>query len=433
MADTVRVVVLPYRIMTVKIVWDSTNEVTTLSMSTDIDVTRLRAGGFDQGGVFRGFVNVNWNVTGDPIGIMSPAFGTNSTLELTHPGTGYIVIDYQGRFRDTTSAFTITAGTARRVVITPHQVTLYTNDQQQFTVTGYDQDNNITTDLGTLTWGTRNAANTITTTGVYTANQRGTDTVTARSSLFGARDSALVTVVPKVDTFLVRIDKSEHYLKQTARCTLLVADISGQVITDFNQNPRPIRISTRAKVLINDVWQMVDVTGHVALTGSGVVDTGNGGYLPANTAFSNGRLAFTVGYDAAWESLFVYFVEDSTLVDGVSPGMVWLDPEIISRLTIYPSPIKISPQHPLTIEYFLKSDAVVSVVIASNDGSLVMKWNFTSGQANGGRKGFNHFPWDGKNRHNKTVGAGAYIIKIAVDAKEGSVVKTKKIGVSTKR
>jgi flagellar hook assembly protein FlgD len=135
----------------------------------------------------------------------------------------------------------------------------------------------------------------------------------------------------------------------------------------------------------------------------------------------------------AFESLLVFFrLDDSSLTDtvrGVSPRLVWEDPEIISRLVMYPSPVNFNLGQVVKIYYALKFKSDVTIKIVSAEGSLVFGKTYSKGTANGGQKGFNTVVWDGKNRNGKNVGSGAYIVKILVDSPEGQVVNTKKIGV----
>jgi hypothetical protein len=162
-----------------------------------------------------------------------------------------------------------------------------------------------------------------------------------------------------------------------------------------------------------------------------VTDLGATAVIERYTTFNQGTKIITVNYEVSGESLVVVATEETTLVSGRSPAIIWENSQIISKFFVYPSPLDVN-RWPLKVSYDLKLDSKVTIVLISADGSLIWKTTCYPGEP-GGRKWANTVEWDGKNRHGKWAGSGAYLVKVVVDSKVGNIAKTQKIGVVGKK
>jgi len=106
-----------------------------------------------------------------------------------------------------------------------------------------------------------------------------------------------------------------------------------------------------------------------------------------------------------------------------------LPKEAVSNVSNYPNPVRFDKGHEKTIiTYILKEDADVDVYLYDMMGYLVKKWNFRKGKK-GGVAGENHFEWFGLNEVGASVAKGGYLMRIVVHSSEGTVEKTRKIGI----
>jgi hypothetical protein len=85
-------------------------------LNTDLTLT-VYAAGYDDNNNFLGNKEVAWSLIGDPIGTLSTANGTSTTLILTKPGTARLVANHASAQDDTTGDLTVSAGTLNRVKV----------------------------------------------------------------------------------------------------------------------------------------------------------------------------------------------------------------------------------------------------------------------------------------------------------------------------
>ncbi len=79
------------------------------SVTTDESFT-VHAGGFDADNNYKNDVTVNWTITGDPIGGVSPLSGTSTTFNPTKTGRGQIRADHASAGSDLTGIITVNPG-----------------------------------------------------------------------------------------------------------------------------------------------------------------------------------------------------------------------------------------------------------------------------------------------------------------------------------
>ncbi|MDA3792843.1 MAG: fibronectin type III domain-containing protein [Elusimicrobia bacterium] len=106
-----------------------------------------------------------------------------------------------------------------------------------------------------------------------------------------------------------------------------------------------------------------------------------------------------------------------------------LPEEAVSEVSNYPNPARFDLGDAKTrITYILNQDAEVEVYLYDMMGHLVKEWKFKKGMV-GGKQGENHFDWLGINEIGTGVAKGGYILRIIVKSSEGTVEKTRKIGI----
>jgi len=107
--------------------------------------------------------------------------------------------------------------------------------------------------------------------------------------------------------------------------------------------------------------------------------------------------------------------------------------KILYNLVLYPNPFMLK-QDVLTIEYELKEDSKITVVIFSRFGKPLFKKEITKGQIGVGEgQKVNSFLWDGINTQGRYVASGTYLIKFWVESDSGDMTVTKKISVKNKQ
>ncbi|MFC2061807.1 hypothetical protein ACFLUV_04775 [Elusimicrobiota bacterium] len=106
-----------------------------------------------------------------------------------------------------------------------------------------------------------------------------------------------------------------------------------------------------------------------------------------------------------------------------------LPDKAIEKVSNYPNPVRFDKGDAKTkITYLLKEDSSVEVYLYDMMGYLVKKWKFNKGEE-GGKRGSNFFDWFGVNEEDAKVAKGGYILRIVVKSSEGTVERTRKIGI----
>jgi hypothetical protein len=137
-----------------------------------------------------------------------------------------------------------------------------------------------------------------------------------------------------------------------------------------------------------------------------------------------------ITYSATEESLYFRFTEDSSLISGISAGVIWKDPNVLSHVETYPNPYTIGMGPGMKISYVLREKADITIRVFTLDGNFVLEKSFARGTI-GGQPGLNDsFFWDGRNSRGRYVASGAYLMKIWVESDKGNVNLSKKIGIS---
>jgi hypothetical protein len=432
MRDSVEVLGSPYSVDSVMIAFADTTELGDTTWTTDNDSIKLVAYGYDSTGVFLGRVNVDWSVLGTVVGNFTRNNADSVFLMLNRPGTARLAIAYQATVaHDTSGTILVQPGRARFLALAPDAATLLVGDTLPLALEIRDADSNLTANYSILVWGNSHRAGRLQAIDNlhqrFVADTLGTDTLIAASS-FGLTDTCIVSVIPRPASFDVDVNKTDPYLKEAVLCTLKVLDRFGNIIIGYNQALH--RIVIEAVVRTNGVERAPQ--GAVEYSGVGVVDNGNDGYIQAGAVFDAGRFVVRISYNRAGDSLVFSFREDTTDISGAAPAVMWLDPNLLSQVYLFPSPVDFNNNSMMKIDYMLKYDSDVQVRIFSAEGSFVWEKNYRSG-AVGGRRSFNHIEWDGRNRHGKNVGSGAYVVRIRVTCKEGEMEKRYKIGVAGRR
>jgi hypothetical protein len=432
MRDSVEVEVLPYSVDSIVIKNVNGAELGDTNWTTDNDSIELIAEGYDSTGIPLGRVSVAWSILDTAVGYFTGNNTSRVYLMLDRPGTAHIAIAYQtNRAYDTSGTIIVQPGRATDLVLTPDAQTMLVDDTLALSIAIHDADGNVTADYGTLTWSGGTRVGVLDSVDAlhrrFVGTQLGADTIIVGSS-YGPADTCLVRVIPRPDSFAVKVNKTDPYLREAVYCTLEVLDKFGNIIPGYDHALHRIVIET--KVRANGVEQTPH--GTVDLSGSGVVDEGVNGYITAGAVFDSGRLVVRLLYNVVGETLVVKFREDTTGIAGRSPGVVWLDPYLLSQVYLYPSPMDFNNTARLKIDYMLKYNSDVEVEIFGAEGSYVYRKSYRSGSS-GGMRGSNRIEWDGRNRHGKNVGSGAYVVRIRVECKEGTMEKRYKIGIAGRK
>ena len=83
---------------------------------------------------------------------------------------------------------------------------------------------------------------------------------------------------------------------------------------------------------------------------------------------------------------------------------------------------EISGTYENEIEYILKTEVDVNLIISTLQGKLVQNIDFRAGQNGKGEIGKNFYQWDGRNKKGRIVEAGAYVIRLEIK-KENRIIK----------
>jgi len=194
----------------IRIEWYDGTPFNDTALTTDDDTTNLYCRGYDSGDSLLGDVSVNWSLIGlDSIGGISPSGGTSTTLQLSKPGSGWVVVFKSPTFSDTTGVITCIAGVLAQLVVSPDTATVGIGDSIQFTAIGRDADSNLT-DVGSLDWVAMGRIGNIDPTGLFAASAPGVCSVAVTSSInaMTATSSAIdveslyLTAIPLGITFV---------------------------------------------------------------------------------------------------------------------------------------------------------------------------------------------------------------------------------------
>jgi hypothetical protein len=242
LADTsAEIFVVSEAVYRIEIVYADTQVVTDTTITTDNDSLTCLVVGYNVTDQFVGFFEAQWEIIGDSIGRLGEAKGYQTVLEATTPGQGWImatVLD-TGRsliFTDSTGLITVQAGDLVRLVIDPYETTVTADDTLQFTVTGFDADSNVRTDVGVLSFNGGSAIGVLDSTGRLEATTVGVDTVVVTSSMGGISDTtgaitvvhgAMVQLEVTPDSAFIQPDSVQQF-----QATAYDADSNAWLITD---------------------------------------------------------------------------------------------------------------------------------------------------------------------------------------------------------
>ena len=127
----------------------SGSEINTLNITTDDDAEMFYAVGRDQFDNFVSDESVNWSVTGDSIGSLSPSSGSSTMLEAITPGTGQVYADHASAVDDSTGNITVSVGNLASVRVENsggsaiNTYTMTTDNTFDLYSRGYDADGNL--------------------------------------------------------------------------------------------------------------------------------------------------------------------------------------------------------------------------------------------------------------------------------------------------
>ncbi|MFH1312628.1 MAG: right-handed parallel beta-helix repeat-containing protein [Candidatus Eisenbacteria bacterium] len=114
-----------------------------MSLTTDIDTTKLFCRGYDSSEGLIGDIAVDWYLIGeDSIGSVSAGPSAYTTLLLTKAGTGRVTAVYNDDLVDTTGLITCAVGAPAYLIIEPDTATLAAGTSLQFSTRTLDADGN---------------------------------------------------------------------------------------------------------------------------------------------------------------------------------------------------------------------------------------------------------------------------------------------------
>lgn len=177
--DTVGpIIVLPGSLVSIEIVPDS------LELSADSTYS-FDAYGYDAHGDITNLGTLTWEVLGGIGSIDNEGLFTPTTV-----GTGRIAVTSSiGGVTDTNEVVVVTPGVLARLEISPDTFSVRMYDTIQFTVTGYDAKDNLTS-AGDITWKMLGRVGKVDSTGQFIAVKPGAGRVTAVSSINDVADSS---------------------------------------------------------------------------------------------------------------------------------------------------------------------------------------------------------------------------------------------------
>jgi hypothetical protein len=297
----------------------------------------------------------------------------------------------------------------------------------------YDADGNYVCDLDAF-WGRYNTSDTIAPAQgkdarfrpIHATGAAGCRLTAAFPGVRGDTTGRIIIVAePEAFTYQVRVNNRAPLMNESVICSLIVFDRFGNRAYNYLTNPRRIDITVRP----DTADTMARVIGHARFAGRGVVDGfDNTAYIEVGDTFVAGVALVYIRYDSTENPLQFLFTEQVTGASGLSPSVVWKDPELVSHVEMYPSPFNVARHERLRIEYVLKEDADVSVRIFSLSGEFVLDRSFAKG-APGGSAGPQEFFWDGTNARGRYVGTGGYIVKMWLNTGRSNLAISRKVGV----
>ncbi len=217
-----------------------------------------------------------WASTTPYFDVTSGSNGTCSPSVMCTAGTGWDGPSGRGSIASATASQTLTS-----VTVSPASASVTTGATQQFTATGYDQNNNPMSPQPSFTWAV-NGGGTISSTGLFTAGSSagGPFTVTASSS--GVNGTASVTVTaPATAGFTISASPSSRSIKRgqstsysisitrtggfTGSIALSVSSHPGGITGTFSPNPAT---GTSSTLTIPTSKQTTAGTYQLTITGS---------------------------------------------------------------------------------------------------------------------------------------------------------------------
>lgn len=122
------------------------------TLSADNDTTELYCRGYTSGDVLLGIVAADWLFIDDTLGVLNPATGGQSTLELTTIGSARIAVNNGEGQVDTTGTIICVGGLPASIDISPDSAELSTDSALHFTCQSYDADGNPSVPGALPTW-----------------------------------------------------------------------------------------------------------------------------------------------------------------------------------------------------------------------------------------------------------------------------------------
>ena len=107
--------------------------------------------------------------------------------------------------------------------------------------------------------------------------------------------------------------------------------------------------------------------------------------------------------------------------------VVSLPSRVIGKPMVYPSPFNPIRDHEVKIQYKLSLQTSIEIVIFGVDGSVIMRKKIFMGEE-GGRKGMNTVPWNGRTGAGNIVPNGVYT-GVIIDRNENRILERFKISV----
>jgi hypothetical protein len=138
---------------------------------------------------------LSWSIVDGVFGEFEPTNANDGILTPRRAGTGRFSIQSSYELALTSGAITVLPGELTRLALTPNNLTLSADDDPvQFVASGYDAFDNVTEDLGTLSWQTNGDISFLGTEGELEPNKAGTGSITVTSSLGPAATSGTIEI-----------------------------------------------------------------------------------------------------------------------------------------------------------------------------------------------------------------------------------------------
>ena len=138
---------------------------------------------------------LRWSIVDGAFGELEPTNANDAKLTPRRAGTGRFFIQSSYELALTSRTITVLPGPLARLSLTPNNLTLSADDgPRQFVVKGYDAFDNVTEDVGTLTWQTNGDISILGAQGELDPVKAGTGSITVTSSLGPAATSGTIEI-----------------------------------------------------------------------------------------------------------------------------------------------------------------------------------------------------------------------------------------------